>query len=373
MTIDLPTAVSTRIEHALEAFFADRARTAAAHGPEFSELWSRTAEHARGGKLLRPRLFLEAVEAFRPCEAVGRVSDDRVTVDPDAAVRESAGRDAVDGLAAVLEILHYAFLLHDDVIDGDLVRRHRPNLIGTMRDLHPDAPAPASLHWGTSAAILMGDLLLSSAVLSCGRLSLPADVRVRVLDLVDEAITETVAGEHLDVGLSNGAITATFDSVVAMTTLKTATYSFALPLRLAGALASAGPEVDRTLADAGRDLGFAFQVQDDLLTMFGDHADHGKDVLSDLREGKETVLMSFLRTTPQWDDVAAACGDSAIGEADADRIRAAMESSGARAFAERLVAERLHRVSRTLGGSTVPVSVRRVVAACVESIDGRAL
>ena len=355
MTIDVPTTARVRIEQALDDFFADRARTAAAYGPEFSDLWARAAEHARGGKLLRPRLLLEAVDAFE------------ATAD----TRDPVDQGSVSSLAAVIEILHYAFLLHDDVIDGDLVRRHRPNLIGTMRDLHPEAPGTASLHWGTSAAILMGDLLLSSALLSCARLTLPAAVRARVLDLVDEAITETVAGEQLDVGLGNGAIVPELSTVMSMTTLKTATYSFALPLRLAGALAGAGPRTDRILAGVGRDMGFAFQVQDDLLTMFGDPAAHGKDVLSDMREGKQTVLMSFVRTTERWHEVADVLGASAISEADADRVRRVVQECGARDFAEHLVAERLREVVVSLERSQLADPVRRVITDCVERIEGR--
>lgn len=360
MTIDAPATASVRIERALDGFFADRARMAAAYGAEFWDLWEHTAEHARGGKLLRPRLFLEALEAFE------------ATADPrDPVDHESVDHESVSSLAAIIEILHYAFLLHDDVIDGDLVRRHRPNLIGTIRDLHPQSPGAASLHWGTSAAILMGDLLLSSAVLGCARLSLPADAQTRVLDLVDEAITETVAGEQLDVGLGNGAIAPELATVMSMTTLKTATYSFALPLRLAGALAGAGPRVDAILADVGRDLGFAFQVQDDLLAMFGDPAAHGKDVLSDLREGKQTVLMSFVRTTERWHEVADVFGAPTISETDAHRVRTVVQECGARDFAEHLVAERLREVVVAVDGSPLPDPVRRVVTDCVERIEGR--
>ena len=349
MTIDLHASVTTRIEQALDAFFAHHSSAAAAHGPEFADLWWLTAEHARGGKLVRPRLFLDTVEAF------GTPAD----------------RTALDGLAASLELLHFAFLLHDDVLDGDVVRRHRPNLIGRVRDLHPEPSSAAAAHWGTSSAVLMGDLLLAAVVLRCGRLALPEGARGHILDLVEEAITETVAGELLDVGLADGAVPTAFETVMRMSAMKTATYSFALPLRLAGALAQAGASADRALARAGRDLGFAYQVQDDLLSMVGSSAAHGKDAVSDLREGKETVLVSFLRTTPQWDEVADAVGDPAIGPAEADRVRRAIEDSGAREFAQDLVADRLREVVLTVDGSALPEPVRRVVTACAQRIDGR--
>lgn len=355
MTIDAPPAATARVEWALERFFAEREQKAESYGPEFSRLWGIAAEHSRGGKLLRPRLFVEALDAFESAaEAPGAID-----------------RDVVDRLSAVLEILHYAFLLHDDVIDGDLIRRHRPNLVGTVRDLHPAAPTGSSMHWGTSAAILVGDLLLSSAVLECARLPLPASAHTRVLDLIDDAITETVAGEHLDVGLGDGVITPDLHTVMTMTTLKTATYSFALPLRLAAALIGAPPRADTELMEAGRHLGFAFQVQDDLLTMFGRHDAHGKDVLSDVREGKETVLVSYARTTDRWDEIADALGDPDIGESDAERVRAVFAESGAQTFAEELIASELDAAARVLAESKLPAHVRRVVTDCLERIKDR--
>lgn len=358
MTIDAPPAARARVEWALERFFTARRQRAAAYGPEFSRLWDLAAEHSRGGKLLRPRLFVDALDAFEcAAGAPGTI--------------QAIDGDTVDRLAAVLEVLHYAFLLHDDVIDGDLIRRHRPNLVGAVRDLHPAAPAGDSLHWGTSAAILMGDLLLSSVVLECARLELPVAAHTRVLDLIDEAITETVAGEHLDVGLGDGAITPDLHTVMTMTTLKTATYSFALPLRLAAALIGAPSRVDEDLKEVGRRLGIAFQVQDDLLTMFGRHASHGKDALSDVREGKETVLVSYARTTERWNAISDLFGDPLIGEADAERVRSVVAESGARAFAEELIASELDAAARIVAESEIPAPVRLVVADCVERIKGR--
>lgn len=361
MTVDTEPAVVTRIEAALDRFFAERAPAAASLDAGFADLWDLAATLARGGKLVRPRLFVDAVEAFRAAgesDGIGERSGE-------------IAEESVDRLAAVLEVLHYAFLLHDDVIDGDLVRRHGPNLIGTVRDQHPDAPDGDALHWGTSAAILVGDVLLSAAVLDCARLPLPSAPRARVIDLLDEAITETVAGEYLDVGLSDGVVAPELDTVMTMTALKTASYSFALPLRLAVALSGATPEVDETLARVGHHLGVAFQVQDDLLTMFGDHASHGKDALSDLRESKQTVLVAHLRRSARWREIVEVLGEADMDEAAAARIRRAFDASGARAFAEDLVAHHLTEAVHILADSTVPAEVRRVVEGCAERLEAR--
>ncbi|GAA4506576.1 polyprenyl synthetase family protein [Brevibacterium yomogidense] len=368
MTVRTEPVVVARIEAALDRFFAERASAVASLNAGFADLWDLAATHARGGKLVRPRLFIDAVEAFCTAEESGDTRGSE-------GVRKSGriGEESVDRLAAVLEVLHYAFLLHDDVIDGDLVRRHGPNLIGTVRGQHPDAPDGDSLHWGTSAAILMGDVLLSAAVLDCARLPLPSGPRARVLDLVDEAITETVAGEYLDVGLSDGVVAAELDTVMTMTALKTASYSFSLPLRLAAALSDAAPEVDETLVRVGNHLGVAFQVQDDLLTMFGRHVAHGKDALSDLREGKQTVLVAHLRSSVRWHEIAGVLGEPDVDESGAARIRRAFDESGSRTFAVGLVTHHLAEAARVIGSSTVPLEVRRVVEDCVESLKSRSI
>jgi geranylgeranyl diphosphate synthase, type II len=102
-----------RVEEALRRRFAERSAAAETYGEPFAALWRAAAAHAMGGKMIRPRLLLDAHRALSASDSV---------IDQTAAIE----------VAAEVELLHYAFLLHDDVIDGDLVRRRRPNLIGTL-------------------------------------------------------------------------------------------------------------------------------------------------------------------------------------------------------------------------------------------------
>src|SRR5690554_1526019 len=95
--------------------FAERSDAMARLGPGMAHLWELAAEHAQGGKLLRPRLLLAAHAAMS--EATGTTA---------------ASESEVLRLASALELLHFAFLLHDDVIDGDLFRRGHLNLVGTL-------------------------------------------------------------------------------------------------------------------------------------------------------------------------------------------------------------------------------------------------
>lgn len=324
----------------IAAHFARRAAVARTYGPEFTRLWQLTGEHAQGGKLLRPFLLVRAHAAMS--RATGRT-----WVTQEQLLR----------LASAIELLHFAFLLHDDVIDGDVLRRGDRNLVGALSAelessrVHPERVATGpheGLHWGQSAAILAGNLLLSQVHQAFARVPLPPGVRERVLDLLDHAITETVAGEHADVALSEGVAEADLDTILATAIHKTATYTFALPLLLAATLADAPAGWAAHLEAASRHLGLAFQLQDDYLSVFGDPALHGKDPHSDLREGKETAIVAFARRTSSWQQLDHSFGDRTLSEADAARAVAALRDCGADRFVVGLVAEHREALARLL-------------------------
>lgn len=178
--------LGTRVEEALRQRFAERSSAAENYGEPFAALWRAAAAHAMGGKMIRPRLLLDA---HRALSASGS------EVDQTAAIE----------IAAEVELLHYAFLLHDDVIDGDLVRRRQPNLIGTLAASTGRAREDSELHWARSSAILMGDLLLATSVLGFARARVSTAARLRLLDLIEHTIVETVAGSTSTSGWATGS------------------------------------------------------------------------------------------------------------------------------------------------------------------------
>lgn len=356
--------VDSRVESALQRRLTAHTHTAEAYGTEFARLLRLTSERAVGGKLLRPRLFLDVTDAFG-----ASLADD---------VRE----DAIVELATALELLHFGFLLHDDVIDGDTMRRGRPNLIGELHrapfsegSRAPRGTSPKQEHWASSSAILAGDLLLTSAVLDLARADIPPRQRHRLLNLMEAVVIETVAGEHTDVGLSDGILAPSLSDVLLMMTRKTAAYSFELPLRAAAVLADAPAEVEALLAVVGRRLGLAYQLQDDLLSTFGDAGRHGKDPHSDLREGKETAIIAYARTTETWPLIEPRFGSPHPEAGDALLIRDLLRECGAEQFARNLMEEQLHEARSALqeGGlaSSLPSSVRHCLLRTAASIEGR--
>jgi geranylgeranyl diphosphate synthase, type II len=283
-----------------------------------------------------------------------------------------AASAAVD-TAAAFELLHTAFLLHDDVIDGDTVRRGRPNLSGEFaaEALAGGADRERARLWGESAAILAGDLLLHAATALVGRLDVPAAARERLLDVLDHSVVVTAAGELADVGLAVGLTSPSLPAVLGMTERKTAAYSVAGPI-MAGAILGGGDDaLLSVLADYGRLVGVAFQLGDDLLGVYGDQELTGKSVLSDLREGKKTTLVAFARSTDRWPEIEAGIGRADLTADAAAAIALALEECGARRFVERLVADHVAQAVAALDTPEVPAALAAELTAIARGCIGR--
>jgi geranylgeranyl pyrophosphate synthase len=308
------TALDT-VTQKLRAFF-DQAAARAEH-PVYRELWETARDSSIGGKLLRPRLVLLAHDAF---------ADER-----------STEHDAVT-LATAFELLHTALLLHDDVIDHDLHRRGRPNVIARRAAVARElgASADRARAYGEACSLLVGDLLISGTYRLIGELDAPAGMRRALIDIVDDALFATAGGEHADVlaGVVPGADAGDILDVMGG---KTARYSFCAPLEAGALLGGAGSITASALAGIGQELGVAYQARDDLLGVFGDESVTGKSTLSDLREGKRTLLIEAARTHELWDEVSALFGDPELDEDGAATLRAVIELSGARGQADAFI------------------------------------
>lgn len=325
-----------------EFFAAGRRRALDGHD---SDLWNALERAAEGGKRFRPALLMGIHDALGGAE-----------------------RDAAAQVAAAIELLHTAFVVHDDVIDGDHTRRGRPNVSGSFARQARQAGVEArrAAHFGDAAAILAGDLALAGAVRAvalCG--ASPAVVR-RLLDLMDRALHVTAAGEFADVRLALDLAPATLDAVLRMEERKTAVYSFELPLQAGAVLAGADERAVDRLGELGRLLGLAFQLRDDVDGAFGDEAVTGKSSLSDLREGKCTPLVAHARTTPWWPLLAPQFRNAALDDDGAAYVRELLVASGSRRFIEDLARDVGHAAREV----AVDLALGPDVLGLVEAVTG---
>ncbi|KAA9110277.1 polyprenyl synthetase family protein [Microbacterium rhizomatis] len=307
---------------------------------------------AAGGKRFRPALVVAAFEAFGG---------------------DAASTPALYPVAAAFEILHTAFVVHDDVIDHDTERRGIPDVAGEFRQRGrmrgADATGAALL--GDAAAILAGDLLLHEAARLLALADTTPAVRGELMDLLDDAVFVSVAGELADVEHAVAWDHADSDAILAAAHDKTAVYSFSAPLRAGGALAGASPEALAALERFGGRLGLAFQLVDDLIGAFGTSSQAGRATGGDLREAKRTPLVAMARDTPSWhlvNDALALAHTGPIAVREAQRI---LDESGARERLVDVIDETLASAREEASSAALPAEVCGLLRSLTTMVAGR--
>ena len=182
--------------------------------------------------------------------------------------------------AAGLEMLHNAFLVHDDIEDGSDLRRG----VATM---HRRAGVPIAVNTGDAMNALAMRLFRKT-----GERLGPA-AAMRILDEVDHMLVETLEGQAIELGwVRDNDLTVGPDDYLRLVLKKTAWYSFIHPMRI-GALVADGDDQNLDRFDRfGYLLGLAFQITDDVLNLTGDVGRYGKEIDGDLREGKRTIVLA---------------------------------------------------------------------------------
>lgn len=325
--------LDSAVDDGLRAVFADARLRADEYGAHYAALWESLEQQSAGGKRIRPQLVNTAYFGLGGTD------------------RSLATRVAVS-----FELLHTAFLIHDDVIDRDTVRRGAPNIAARFADrarAH-GADERASAAWGETAAVLAGDLALSRAHREIASLPIDGPRRAALLDILDRAVFVSAAGELADVVHAGAAVPPRVDRVLATLEQKTAVYSFECPLTAGAVLAGADDRVVGALARFGRLVGVAFQIADDILGVFGDPAVTGKSTTSDLRDGKQTALTAHAATTDAWSAIAARLGDPELDDGTAALLRAALSDCGALDAARRLADEHVTLARLELDTADLP-------------------
>ncbi|SCL17443.1 polyprenyl synthetase family protein [Micromonospora inyonensis] len=242
--------------------------------------------------------------------------------------------------AAALELFHAFALIHDDVMDGSDTRRGRPTLHVSIADRHRRRGWRGNAErFGRNIAILWGDLCLvwsEQLFASAG-----ADGVSRVRTLFQRMRAEAVMGQYLDVrGEAAGAGLA---DCLRILRYKSARYTVEHPLQIGAAWAGAGSTELALISRVGARLGEAFQLRDDVLGVFGDDTHTGKSNLTDLRDGKATVLMALTRqsaTTAQAAAIDRWHGNPHLDRAGADVLREVIVDTGSLRRVEEMIAAR---------------------------------
>jgi octaprenyl-diphosphate synthase len=256
-----------------------------------------------GGKRLRPMIVLMTAQACG-----------------------YSGNKHID-LAAIIEFIHTATLLHDDVVDGSELRRNRET---------------ANAVWGNEASVLVGDFLYSRSfemMVGVGEM--------RVMDILSHATNRIAEGEVLQLLNVHNPETSE-EAYMEVIKRKTATL-FEAGARLGGVIAGVSEAQEQALAAYGLHLGIAFQLVDDALDYDASKSDIGKNVGDDLAEGKPTLplIQAMKQAEPETRERLAKIIEQG-GLDQIDFVMQAIANSDAIAYTQQLARDEAQRAKQAL-------------------------
>jgi geranylgeranyl diphosphate synthase, type I len=290
---------ATAINDLLPVILEDRLQLLGEKSPEIPPLMRLFIDSCVGGKRLRGTLVKLGFQLIDP-------TDNPEILKP----------------AIAYEVFQTAILAHDDVIDRSDVRRNRPTIHKAL----------GNNHYGMSQAISLGDTGFFLALDILVNSNFPQERKNRAIHSFTQTMLQTCVGQVLDVRLSHEETQVTEPDILAAFELKTANYTIVGPLQLGAILAGADDTFLTFVHQFGLNLGMAFQIQDDVLGVFGESSRLGKPITSDIQEGKNTLLISHARansTPTQQSILDSIYGVRGITQTDVERIRQVFVESGA--------------------------------------------
>lgn len=355
-----PSDLLTAVDECLRREFAQRSALLPAAEPHLSLLADQVVDCATDGKRVRSRLVLTG-----------------------------AGEQAHRAVptAAAFDLLHSAFVLHDDVIDRDELRRGRPTLhhAGAEHYRTQGWPEGTATHRGYARGIVAGDLALSisHSLLHRAAGALDPETGHRLVQLFETTVLATTAGELMDIELSLPPLSdssptggsPTGDSptggspstaaAMEVAALKTARYTVAAPLTAGGIVGGLPEPSTDALHRIGTVLGTAFQLQDDLLGTFGTPERTGKPTWGDLREGRPTYLLATALRSPHDESIRdlltrlADTEDKAPADADLEALRSLIHETGAVDATRQQITDLTDQASTLIDSAELPGPLTR--------------
>lgn len=263
------------------------------------------------------------------------------------------------------ELFQTGILAHDDIIDNSDYRRFKPSM-------HKDL---GQGHDGVSKSICVGDFGIVSAIqmLLC-KSHFSDKTKLRAISHQNTVFSSTIAGELKDIEFSY-MDRASEEDILEMYRLKTAQYTVSGPLVLGAILSeSASDEEIQLLSDFGDAVGISFQIRDDILGMFGEEDTLGKSNLSDMCEGKKTVLVShFDRTADETakSEFYSVYGNENSGEEELIKARQLLVSAGSLTYAENLCKSYTEKASKIVNELNISEDARELLLGLLEYMTSR--
>jgi geranylgeranyl diphosphate synthase, type I len=306
------------VDSRLRVFLTRRLERASHVSPTAVEMMHHILEfNLRGGKRIRPILVLFGYKSF-------------------------GGKDekAIIDAAIAVELMEAFLLIHDDIMDQDTLRRGYL----TMHKIYENRcqkryPRADAKRYGECMALIAGDIISIMGIEAILASSFPVKNKLAAIDTFNRAVINTCFGQVLDLH-SEIEEKVTESDISRVHELKTAIYTFEGPLHMGALLAGAKERDLALLSRYAIPLGKAFQLQDDILGLFGTQQKIGKPVGSDIREGKQTLLIikALERAGPIEQAYIAKClGNQRISTRDITRIQDIVTRTGSLEYSRKMI------------------------------------
>lgn len=207
----------------------------------------------------------------------------------------SAGKssDDVKKVAAAIELIHTALLIHDDIMDQDETRRGSKTIFAQYADEVKNR-VDDSKFYGDGMAICCADIAFFLAFELLASTNIDPRIMTHVIKTVGSEIQIVGGAQMGDFHFGETAEEPTIDQILAIYKYKSARYTFSLPIRIGATIGGLSEENIKLLEEFGEKLGIVFQIKDDEIGLLGDEEEIGKPVGSDIRQNKKTLIRTLL-------------------------------------------------------------------------------
>ena len=333
--VDYLSEYSAAAEAFLGKFFAEKKKEAQKIDPELKRALEIFENYSSGGKKIRGAMTVLGYQM-------------------------AGGRDsrAILPVSCGIELLHSFLLVHDDVIDKDAVRRGKPTV-------HKQVGEPKAIIIGDIGAFLAQELITSSAF--------PGDQIVAAQKKLNELVLKTMYGEMLDVDYDTRKDIG-WEDIFRVRLFKTAYYTFVMPLSVGATLAEADAPCLAAIEAYGANVGIAFQIQDDILGVFGDANITGKSSDSDVKAGKKTFLYTKAMEMAKDQDrsfLKQRYGGKDLKSEEINKIRKIFETSGSLKYSKKLAGEFAAKGKREIKKMTQEPKYQRMLTELADFVVAR--
>jgi geranylgeranyl diphosphate synthase type I len=350
--LDLLGLYQTQINERLAVFLDEKVADASSVSTYIQEVAVSIKEYTlRGGKRLRPIFCIYGYKCL-----------------------SDTNSEAITDASISLELLQSSLLIHDDIMDEDELRRGEKTFHVVWRDRCERQFGKAkSDKFGESIAIVAGDLLEAYGEEVLAKSAFDSDCIRNALAAYADIVKNVGYGQILDItaerrGSFNEA------GILTVHELKTASYTIEGPLHIGALLAGANEADLRVLSDYGVPLGLAFQIQDDILGLFGSEEKTGKPVGSDIQEGKKTLLMLHALencTEAEKALILNAVGNEHVTKEEIDTVRDIVRETGSLDHSKKLVAELTAQAVKAIKASDFRTEAKEFLINIADFIGNR--